>query len=379
MTWAPARPLLIEDYLIVEGSGWVRRNGVTTLNLYLPPNIKLGDPDKAGPWLEHVRRVYPEDSAHIIQWLAHRVQRPEEKINHALLLGGGQGIGKDTLLAPVKRAVGPSNFQEVSPKQAMGRFNGFLKAVILRISEAHDLGEYDRYAFYDHLKSYTAAPPDEMRVDEKNLREYVIVNCCGVIITTNHKSDGLYLPADDRRTYVAWSELTKADFAKEYWNDLWSWYDKGGFGHVAAYLLQHDLSEFDAKAPPKQTETFLAIVDVGQAPEQAELADVLDKLNNPEAVTLNDIVAEVGSASEFGEWLDDRKNRRAIPHRLEDCGYVRVRNADAKDGLWMVGGRRQVIYVRSERARPERLQAAQDLAKQRDEDAEAYWRQRRRR
>jgi hypothetical protein len=80
------------------------------------------------------------------------VQRPQEKINHALVLGGSQGIGKDTLLEPVKRAVGPWNFQEVSPQQLLGRFNGYLKSIILRVSEARDLGEVNRYQFYDHLK-----------------------------------------------------------------------------------------------------------------------------------------------------------------------------------------------------------------------------------
>ena len=94
-----------------------------------------------------------------------RVQRPEDKINHALVLGGKQGIGKDTLLEPVKQAVGPWNFCEVSPQQVLGRFNGFLRSVILRVSEARDLGEFDRFAFYDHLKAFVAAPPDVLRVD----------------------------------------------------------------------------------------------------------------------------------------------------------------------------------------------------------------------
>jgi len=100
------------------------------------------------------------------------VQRPQEKINHALLLGGVPNIGKDTILEPVKHAIGPWNFQDVSPKQVLGRFNGFLKAVILRISEARDLGDFDRFQFYEHMKTYTAAPPDVLRIDEKNLREY---------------------------------------------------------------------------------------------------------------------------------------------------------------------------------------------------------------
>jgi hypothetical protein len=44
------------------------------------------------------------------------------------------------------------------------------------------------------MKVYTAAPPDVL--DEKHLREYAVFNVCGVIITTNHKTDGLFLPAE---------------------------------------------------------------------------------------------------------------------------------------------------------------------------------------
>ena len=114
-------------------------------NLYRPPMIVLGDPSKAGPWLDHVRRVYPDEADHIIAFLAHRVQRPEEKINHGLVLGGLQGIGKDTLLEPIKRAVGPWNFAEVSPQQVLGRFNGFLKSVVLQDlgSEGHGRSRAD--------------------------------------------------------------------------------------------------------------------------------------------------------------------------------------------------------------------------------------------
>ena len=87
---------------------------------------------------------------------------------------------------------------------------------IRRGSEAHDLGEVNRFSLYEHLKTYTAAPPDVLRVDEKHLREYAVWNVCGVVITTNHRLDGLYLPPDDRRHYAAWSARTKADFDDGY-------------------------------------------------------------------------------------------------------------------------------------------------------------------
>jgi hypothetical protein len=256
MTWCPGLPMLITNRLAVLG-GWIERPDVTCFNLYRPPRLELGDASQAGPWLEHLHAVLnPDDATHILRWLAHRVQLPGQKINHALVLGGPQGIGKDTLLEPVKHAVGPWNFQEVSPVHLLGRFNGFVKSVILRVSEARDLGEINRFSFYDHTKVYTAAPPDVLRVDEKHLREHYVFNCLGFIITTNHKTDGIYLPADDRRHYVAWSPRTKDEFTSEYWNRLWGWYLTGGFRHVAAYLGQLDLTDFDSKALPAKTAAF---------------------------------------------------------------------------------------------------------------------------
>ena len=359
MTWAPGLPMVIPDRLISEG-GWIERPQVNCLNLYRPPTIEPGNAVEAERWVDHAHKVFGGDADHIVKYLAHRVQRPQEKINHGLVLGGHQGIGKDTLLEPVKHAVGPWNFGEVSPQQMLGRFNGFLKSVILRVNEARDLGDINRFSFYDHMKAYTAAPPDVLRVDEKNLREHSILNCCGVIITTNHKADGIYLPADDRRHFVAWSDLTKDDFVDNYWNKLWGWYENGGFRHVAAYLNVLDLSDFDPKAPPPKTPAFWAIVDANRAPEDAELADVLDRMGNPDATTLEAIRRT--ASGDFCEWLWDRKNRRVIPYRLEKCGYVQVRNDAAKDGLWVINSSRQVIYAKSELSISDRFKAANEVA-----------------
>src|SRR5262249_45795514 len=188
------------------------------------------------------------------------VQRPDEKPNHALVLGGGQGIGKDTILEPLKHAVGRWNFIEINPGQMLGRFNGFGKAVVLRINEARDLGDSDRFKFYDHSKAYLASPPDVLRVDEKYTREFYVPNKMGVVITTNHKTNGLYLPPDDRRHFVAFSPAKKEDFDNAYWNDIWNWYETGGFDAVAHYLAELDISDFDPKKPPRSTSAFLDIV-----------------------------------------------------------------------------------------------------------------------
>lgn len=176
---------------------------------------------------------------------------------------------------------------------------------------------------------------------------------------------------------MAWSELKQKDFPDSYWNELWDWYDSGGDGHVAAYLMQLDLSDFDAKAPPPKTATWLAIVDANKAPEDAELADILDALGKaageiivrPKAVTLEQLKRK--AAGEILAWLCDRKNRRAIPHRLEECGYVLVRNpADKSDGHWKLGGKRQAVYAKAELTAAERIAAARELASSGDDSGE---------
>lgn len=359
MTWAPGMPVLIQDSLIAEG-GWVRHPGARCFNLYKPPSLPSGNPMQAMRWVDHVRRVYGESAPHIIYWLAHRCQRPQDKINHALVLGGKQGIGKDTLIEPAKRAIGAWNFQEVSPQQALGRFNGFLKAVILRISEARDLGDVDRYAFYDHMKAYAAAPPDVLRVDQKHVNEHSIMNVVGVIITTNNKTDGIYLPADDRRHYVAWSELTKDDFTAAYWNELWGWYNGGGDRDIAAYLRNLDISKFDAKAPPPKTSAFWEIVGASNSPEDAELADAIDRLGTPDVFTLDQLSAK--ATGDLRMWIAERKNRRSIPHRLEKCGYIPIRNEARNDGLWIINATRQVLYGMTKASVPNRVTAARKLA-----------------
>jgi hypothetical protein len=198
------------------------------------------------------------------------------------------------------------------------------------------------------------------RIDEKNIREYNIININGTIILSNYKH-GLYLPANDRRHYVAWSERTMEEFDKAYWVELFTFYYNGGIENVAAYLSQPNLIEnFDPKVPPRKTPAFWAVVDTHRASEDAELADVLDRLGRPPVVAL-EVVKKAAlsdpNTTPLWTWLADHKNRTKIPHRMDECGYVKVLNPDAEDGLWKLEGRRQVIYGRADLSPKEQLAA----------------------
>ena len=82
------------------------------------------------------------------------------------------------------------------------------------------------------------------------------------------------------------------------------------------------------------------------------------RLGNPAATTLPQLIAK--ATGEAAEWLMDRKNRRAVPHRMERCDYVAVQHPDRKDGLWIVEGARQVIYAKAA-SQADQLRAAREL------------------
>jgi hypothetical protein len=76
------------------------------------------------------------------------------------------------------------------------------------------------------------------------------------------------------------------------------------------------------------------------------------------------VPSQIGSLranGEIAEWLLNRRNRRALPHRLERCGYVSVRNPDAGDGYWVIGGSRQPVYAKASLPQQDQLRAARKL------------------
>lgn len=364
-TWHPDYDELLRDVVVADG-GFISKPGMLVYNRYRPPIIVPSNADPSR-WLNHLRRIYPEDCGYITKWLAHRVQRPGEKINHALVLGGDQGIGKDTMLHPAKEGVGPWNWADIEPKKMMGQFNPWVESVVLCINETRDLGDVDRFAFYDHTKTYIAAPPDVLMCNDKHAKEYPVFNVMGVVMTTNHKTGGIYLPADDRRHYVAWSEAHKEDFDEEYWTDLWGWLATGGAQAVVGYLRRVDLTGFNPKAPPPKTEAFFAIVQANTNPDDVALADLtLDESGNKRPiVTLNMLASAAMAAGDVALYsvLTERKNRPRVPHLMERAGYVPVRNPDAKDGRWAICGERVVFYADSSVSLPARIRNAQKFTR----------------
>ena len=361
--WAPGEPQIIENRLVAEG-GFFTKPGARVFNLYKPPQIIPATIREVRFWRDHLHALWPDEAGHIQCWQAHRVQRPGEKINHALVLGGEQGVGKDAVIDPLKRAVGPWNFHEISPQTVLGNFNEFVQSVVLRVSEGKDLGDIDRFAFYEATKTLIAAPPDTLRCNPKFVKPYYVLNVVGMIITTNHKVGGLFLPPDDRRHFVAWTPVERSAFDEAYWARYWARLDAGGAEAVADYLRSLDLSRFNPKAPPPQTQAFWEMANAMRSEKESEMDDIIETLGRPDALIIGNIISRASSLNRYGfvEWLKDGKNARQTALFLEDCGYRRLSNPhDKKQGRWMIGSQRTAVYVRKNMTDREGFAAVETL------------------
>jgi hypothetical protein len=358
LIWAPGEPLIVKDRALQDG-GWFRDPGHRCLNLFKPAIIKRGESSRAQGWVSHIRRVFPQDAEHILNFFAYTVQRPEDKINHALVLFGAPGIGKDTILAPLVHAVGPWNCQEISPNEVFGSFNTYQKCKLLRISELGNLGDKNKYQFYEATKTLLAAPPEAVRVNQKHMAHVYVPNICSVIMTMNGTEGSLHLVPNDRRHYVAESSAVAEDFNRFYFSTLYAEYRSGGYEAIAAWLHERDVSEFQAKEPPLKTEAFWRIVDVNVSPESEDIRGILEELGNPSAFTLQQLIEK--AELQMQVWLENPSNRRQVGHRIGDCGYTKIKNSESASGLWRIKNKKQMVYVRSTLSGREQYDAAKAL------------------
>jgi hypothetical protein len=246
-------------------------------------------------------------------------------------------------------------------------FNDYVKSVLLVINELRDEGQMSQYAFYDRSKTLIAAPPYVVSINSKYLRRYVVPNVCGVVMTSNYKETGLYLPADDRRHLVCWSDADAIAEGDTAFAALWGWLEGGGFAHVAAWLRARDISGFDCKAPPRKTAAFQDIVDAGGSVEERMLVDKVARMGRPKVLRIADLKATAdevfGDADVAGleAWLSDPKYRKVVAEALGRAGYRRVRNPGQKDGRWKIGRRNEQVFGRRDVAQQELQEMARKL------------------
>jgi hypothetical protein len=265
ITYAAGGTILVARDGLVYGNRWRDAR----------PKAQAGD---VRPWLEHVERMVPEpfEREHLLNALAHKVQFPGHKINHAILMGGNHGSGKDTLFAPFFWAIGgdaKANCSLVKNEDLNSQWGYALECEVMEIAELRQAEAKDRRALENTLKPIIAAPPELLMVNRKGLHPYMALNRVFVIAFSNERV-AISLPSEDRRWFVLWCAAPKLPEAQAV--SLWNWYQhRAGFEAVAHYLHTRDVSDWNPNAPPPLTEAKAIMVEHGMSTAESFLVDQL--------------------------------------------------------------------------------------------------------
>lgn len=178
-----------------------------------------------------------ESYEYIMSWLARAVQRPDEPGEVALVMQGGQGIGKGILGSALARLFGAHGAEIRSREHLTGRFNYHLRdKVVLFADEAVWAGNKEAESILKGM------------ITEKNLAyerkgEDIVwgKNRLHIIMASNEK---WVVPVawDDRRNAIFTSRRAKR--SRAYFNALFHQLEHGGYEAMLHELLNRDISAF---------------------------------------------------------------------------------------------------------------------------------------
>ncbi|ARV77534.1 Bifunctional DNA primase/polymerase [Sinorhizobium phage phiM5] len=217
--------------------------------------------EEVKPWLDHAAYLLPNKAERdkLLDFFAHLVQKRGVKVRWAPLMIGKQGTGKDLLIKPLLMFFG-HNAQDLKPETLTARFNSFYENELIVVQEMKRSNKTS--GVYNSIKtmlSGTAA--DVVMVEQKYRAPYAVPNLVNMLFFSNH-TDAIEIDPDDRRFFVLVSDVDKRE--PDYYTRLADDFYRGasGWRKVIRWLMQRDLSGFNAnEAPPSTSGKELVVED----------------------------------------------------------------------------------------------------------------------
>ena len=242
------------------------------------------------PWLDHAAFIVPDPivRAVVLDWMAWVIQHQDKKPNFAIVMGSHhEGIGKDTLIEPLRLAIGRRYVREVYPSAFTGDHNEFMVGCkLLIVQEMHN---FERRATMNTLKLILAAPSDTVPVNPKGTPAHHVPNILAAVFFTN-EDNALAIARGDRRYFVTWNDAAPREPA--YYTELIGWLGSGGAGKVARWLLQRDVSAFNAQGRAPDTQAKQDMQAAARTPVEAWVEDGIADRSGcfaPELISLQDV------------------------------------------------------------------------------------------
>ncbi len=318
----------------------------TVFNLYQGRSIKPAAGDVT-PYLNHLKHIIcaGDETAYcyLIGWLAHIIQKPDEKPSVAVVLKSIEGTGKGSMFEPIRRILGPHAVQVNGHRQIAGKFNATVANKLLVFGDEVDL---TNQATADRLKGIISE--STINLERKGIDPEPMPNYARFIFASNHDHT-INAGTRERRYLVLEPTPTKAQ-DKHYFDELWQWINGTGTAHLLDYLLNYDLTGFDPRRAPA-TKALIAEKLASLKPAEAYLYEQMtsDKPFCGESRTDTSVLVD-----RFVEWCasnnEDIKKpaaRSAIGKAVKRLGIEVIGRSDRGDGKrWYEWPSRSELEIR---------------------------------
>lgn len=242
------------------------------LNMFSPSGIDPEDGD-VQPFLDLVADVFDHNEeaiSHVMSFFAYMVQNPGARINHALVIQGEQGIGKDSILLALEKVIGIHNCAQVTLQHVESAFNDWLFGKQLIVFQ--EMLATGRRSIYNKLKTYITDPVHTINI--KHIASQRVPNRAVYVFLTNYKH-ALSLDPSDRRMWVWYSKMERKPPA--YYQRYYDWLaDRRSAHHLLAYLLDYDTSKFRPAAPPPMTDAKRQLLEASAGEVEQYLRQAIE-------------------------------------------------------------------------------------------------------
>lgn len=181
-------------------------------------------------------------------WLSDIIKNPGgKKPGSAIVLKGGKGTGKSTLVYPFKKILGPYFASMSNPRHAFANFNSHLENKLLVVlEEAVWGGSHEADSALKSMITETS-----MMIERKGFQAYSADTYMRVVMCSNEE---WVVPAsaDERRFFIINTGLNDND--KSYFDRLYYEIDHGGAEALYVWLLKETFPEVNLYNPPKTEE-----------------------------------------------------------------------------------------------------------------------------
>ena len=349
----------VENSMYVPKFGDVfNHNGLDYINLYAKPDLKLiaeGATNIVTRVKGHIAHMLPdpEEQEIVINYLAHNVQFPGEKIQWSIVLQGVQGDGKSLLAEMMQHVMGFANVRLLNVQTLESSFTGWSVGQCMTFIEELKLDNYRKYEILNNLKPYITN--DIIECTKKGKDPQVVVNTTNYFALTNFK-DALPIDDNDRRWCILFSQWQSgeklkawmADGNQDYYANLYSDM-RDNVGEIASWLTHHKIpSSFKSMKRAPETSAKESMKDLTKSDALLLTEDAINEFwshdINDDVVNITRLTKEVKCT--FAEGYDTWPKNAAIKNVMIDMGYHNI--GRYKDD----NGKNQTIYCKDDKRKP---------------------------